>query len=112
MTGTTLIQAGSHPELDTGLLIHPRPAPFTSGHEPLVRAGHGPWRTVVNGGAQYSKACDAAGHETEFRLGLTPRRPEMPTNEAPGRLTGYSCMLCFIDDLSDHGGRNGLDMTP
>ena len=21
-------------------------------------------------------------------------------------------MLCFIDDLSDHGGRNGLDMTP
>ena len=52
------------------------------------------------------------GHETEFPLGLTPRRPEMPTNEAPGCLTGYSCMLCFIDDLSDHGGRNGLDMTP
>jgi hypothetical protein len=41
-------------------LIHPRPPPFTSGHEPLVRAGHGRWRTVVNGGAQSSKACEGA----------------------------------------------------
>ena len=33
--------------------VHRRP-------RPLVRAGHGRWRTVVNGGAQYSKACEGA----------------------------------------------------
>src|SRR5215467_13596974 len=33
--------------------VHRRP-------RPLVRAGHGRWRTVVNGGAQDSKACEGA----------------------------------------------------
>ena len=33
--------------------VHRRP-------RPPVRAGHGRWRTVVNGGAQYSKACEGA----------------------------------------------------
>jgi hypothetical protein len=41
-------------------LIHPRPRPFNSGHGPLVRAGQGRWWPVVNGGAQYSKACEGA----------------------------------------------------
>jgi hypothetical protein len=41
-------------------LIHPRPPPFTSVRGPPVRAGHGRRRTVVNGGAQYSKACEGA----------------------------------------------------
>ena len=46
MTGTTLTQAGSHPELDTGLLIHPRTAPFTGDRAPtsaLVRDADGRW---------------------------------------------------------------------
>jgi hypothetical protein len=38
----------------------PRPRPFTSGHEPLVRAGQGRWRPVVNSGVQSSKACEGA----------------------------------------------------
>src|SRR5215468_3043088 len=41
-------------------LIHPRPGTFTGGRGPRVRAGHEHWRTVVNGGAQYSKACEGA----------------------------------------------------
>src|SRR6266536_1620688 len=41
-------------------LIHPRPPPFTSVRGPPVRAGHGRRRTVVNSGAQYSKACEGA----------------------------------------------------
>src|SRR5262245_142283 len=49
--------------MPTGLsfgLIHPRPPPFTSVRGPPVRAGHGRRRTVVNSGAQYSKACEGA----------------------------------------------------
>jgi len=37
--------------------------PFTTVHRrprPPARAGHGRWRTVVNAGAQYSKACEGA----------------------------------------------------
>ena len=41
-------------------LIHSRPGPFTDGRGPPVRAGHERWRTVVNGGAQDSKACEGA----------------------------------------------------
>src|SRR5215813_10670399 len=41
-------------------LIHPRPGPFTSVRGPLVRADQGRLWTVVNGGAQYSKACEGA----------------------------------------------------
>ena len=41
-------------------LIHPRPEPFTGGRGQPVLAGHERWRTVVNGGAQYSKACEGA----------------------------------------------------
>jgi hypothetical protein len=41
-------------------LIHPRPRPFTSGHGPLVHAGQGRSRPVVNSGAQSSKACEGA----------------------------------------------------
>jgi hypothetical protein len=37
-------------------LIHPRHRPFISGHRPLARTGQERSRTVVNGGAQYSKA--------------------------------------------------------
>src|SRR5215813_8221510 len=49
--------------MPTGLsfgLIHLRPPPFTSVRGPPVRAGHGRRRTVVNSGAQYSKACEGA----------------------------------------------------
>jgi hypothetical protein len=41
-----VFQTGSDLELDTGLLIHPRPAPFTGGRgrlSALVRDGHGRW---------------------------------------------------------------------
>ena len=41
-------------------LIHPSPGPFTGGRGPPVRAGHERWWPVVNGGAQYSKACEGA----------------------------------------------------
>ena len=41
-------------------LIHPRPGLFTGGRGLPVRAGHERWRTVVNAGAQYSKACEGA----------------------------------------------------
>ena len=41
-------------------LIHSRPGPFTDGRGPPVRAGHERWRTVVNAGAQHSKACEGA----------------------------------------------------
>src|SRR5215469_327644 len=39
-------------------LIHLRPGPFTGGRGPPVRAAHERWWTVVNGVAQYSKACE------------------------------------------------------
>jgi len=93
-------------------LTHIRPGPFTSDRRPpvhLVMNADGRLRTAVH---SPRKRVTLPATKRNFRLGLTPRRPEMPTNEAPGRLTGYSCMLCFIDDLSDHDGRNGLDMTP
>ena len=53
-----LLGGGGHPSgLSFGLplsgAVHRRP-------RPLVRAGHGRWRTVVNAGAQYSKACEGA----------------------------------------------------
>jgi hypothetical protein len=38
-------------------LIHPHPRPFTSGHPGRVRAGHGRWRTSVNAGQHWWKAC-------------------------------------------------------
>jgi hypothetical protein len=41
-------------------LIHPRPGPFTGVRGPLVRAGQGRSWAVVNGGVQYSKACEGA----------------------------------------------------
>ncbi len=41
-------------------LIHPRPGPFTGDRGHPVRPGHERWRPVVNGGAQYSKACEGA----------------------------------------------------
>jgi hypothetical protein len=41
-------------------LIHPRPGPFTGDRGHPVRAGHERWRPVVNGSAQYSKACEGA----------------------------------------------------
>jgi hypothetical protein len=40
--------------------IHPRPEPFAGVRGLPVRAGQERWRTVVNGGAQYSKACEGA----------------------------------------------------
>ena len=52
-----IFQTGSNPKLDTGLLIHPRPAPFTGGHPDRVRAGRGRWRTPVNAGQHCWKAC-------------------------------------------------------
>jgi hypothetical protein len=57
--------SGRHgsPQTAPGLsfgLIHPRPPPFTGGHRDRVRAVGGRWRTPVNGGAQYSKACEGA----------------------------------------------------
>jgi hypothetical protein len=47
-------------------LIHSRSLRFTGDRGPTVRAGHGRWRTVVNGDAQSSKACEEA---------TPPRRP-------------------------------------
>src|SRR5215472_11755976 len=41
-------------------LIHRRSRRFTGDRGPAVRAGHERWRTVVNAGAQYSKACEGA----------------------------------------------------
>ena len=41
-------------------LIHSRPQTFTGDRGHPVRAGHEHRRTVVNGGAQYSKACEGA----------------------------------------------------
>ena len=50
---------GRGPGLSFGL-IHPCPGPFTGVRGSLVRAGQGRSWTVVNTGAQYSKACEGA----------------------------------------------------
>ena len=38
-------------------LIHPRPGPFTGAHPDRVCAVHERWRTLVNAGQHYWKAC-------------------------------------------------------
>ena len=58
--------------------------PFTAVHRcprPLVRAGHGRWRTVMNGGAQYSKACEGASLPW---VQIPPPPPLTCTNSRPG----------------------------
>ena len=55
--GTRLAARGPGCGLSFGL-IHCRPRPFAGDREPAVRTGQERWRTVVNGGAQYSKACE------------------------------------------------------
>jgi hypothetical protein len=72
-------------------LIHPRPEPFTGVHRLPARAGHGRWRTVVNAGAQYSKACE----------GATPPWVQIPP---PPPLT---CDDASPDGMLDRGGHGG-----
>jgi hypothetical protein len=62
--GKCVSRVGGGPAaLGSGLsfgLIHSRPQTFTGDRGHPVRAGHEHRRTVVNGGAQYSKACEGA----------------------------------------------------
>ena len=81
--------------------------PFTTVHgrpRPPVRAGHGRWRTVVNGGAQYSKACEGA---TLPWVQIPPPPPLTCTNTGPGRRQAHaSCRpgLIYWSQLRVAGG--------
>ena len=78
-------------------LIHPRPGPFTGGRAPPVPAGHERWRTEVNGGAQYSKACEGASLPW---VQIRPSRPERtpadhsnrPSQRASSWVDGWSAV--------------------
>src|SRR5215471_11913385 len=70
-------------------LIHCRSRWFTGGHRSAVRAGQEYWRTVVNGGEQYSKACE----------GATPPWVQIPP---PPPLT---CDDASPDGMLDRGGQ-------
>src|SRR5215472_4940734 len=70
--------------------VHPRP------WHP-VHAGHGRWRTVVNGGAQYSKACEGASLPW---VQIPPPPPLTCDDASPPRL------------LRGGGHRGGLNFGP
>ena len=63
-------------------LIHSCPQTFTGDRGHPVRAGHEHRRTVVNGGAQYSKACEGA---TPPWVQIPPPPPLTCKNTDPGR---------------------------
>src|SRR5215471_7035414 len=80
-------------------LIHCRSRWFTGGHRSAVRAGQEYWRTVVNGGAQYSKACEGASLPW---VQIPPPPPLTCTNTNLGRRQGgVSASLGSFSWLSD-----------
>jgi hypothetical protein len=78
-------QFWSHSPPSGGVRRRPRPP---------VRTGHGRWRPVVNGGAQYSKACEGA---TPPWVQIPPPPPLTCKNTALGsRQAGASCSAGLI----------------
>jgi hypothetical protein len=63
-------------------LIHLCARPFTGDRGLPLRTGQGRWRTVVNAGAQYSKACEGA---TPPWVQIPPPPPLTCKNTDPGR---------------------------
>src|SRR5690242_8704689 len=56
-----------------------------------VRAGHGRWRTPVNGGAQYSKACEGAS----LPWVQIPPPPPLTCDDARTWWPPQACLGCF-----------------
>jgi hypothetical protein len=116
-------------------LIHPRPAPFTSGRPGRVRAGRGRWRTPVNAGQHCWKACwgqplrssnllSSATLTCDDALGLCSRAAHIAqrvshflsqfeswpyalfrTNRCGGTLRGHT--LYLVRDVAGVSERNG-----
>ena len=81
------------PGLSFGL-VHSHPPPFTAGYPDRVRPSHGRWRTPVNAGQHYWKACWA-----------TPQEFESPIlrHLSPGNTPGRSCVRLRLARLSASG---------